>query len=248
MLSSPYVPNPFNAASFFAKEKEVGERGLTMFGLPHAMYALQQFTGSENFAIWSIECREELLEVVGEYGRRILEHIKLALAAGIRGVYGWVGPEVCIPPLMSPRDFDDFILPFDKAICDLIHEGGGYNWVHCHGGMQPVIERFVEMGADVLNPVEPPPMGDVTLEEAFDMVGNRMGIEGNIENHEFWVSSPERVAEIVREALEAGRGRRLILCSCSGYMEDPEPPARFIENLLVYINEGLHHAERMAKG
>ena len=32
----------------------------------------------------------------------------------------------------------------------------------------------------------------------------------------------------------------------SGYMEDPEPPARFIENLLVYINEGVRHAESMA--
>jgi uroporphyrinogen-III decarboxylase len=166
-----------------------------------------------------------------------------AFEAGLEPAFAWVGPELCIPPLMSPKDFEDFVSRFDKPLIDLIHERGGHAWVHCHGKMGPVLERFVEMGVDVLNPMEPPPMGDLTLEEAFARVGDRMALEGNIETHELMSASKERIRDLVREAIEAGSGRRFILCPSSGYMECPEPDARLIENLLTFIEEGVRCAE-----
>jgi len=248
LLSVPFVPHPFDASYYGAAEREVGERGITIFSLPHAMYGLQMLVGSENFALWSRECRGELMEVVAEYSRRVLEHAKRALAAGIRGVFGWVGPELCIPPLMSVRDFDEFVAAFDRPIIDAIHDAGGRVWVHCHGRMGPVLERFVEMGVDVLNPIEPPPMGDVTLQEAFRRVGDRMGLEGDIETHDLMIMPPDRFRELVVATLECGRGRRFILCPTSGYMEDPQPSDRLIQNLLIFVNEGVAHARRMAAG
>lgn len=248
LLSVPYVPHPFDASSYWEQEKAVGDDGITMFGLGHAMYGLEDLVGSENFAIWSRDCRDDLLEVVAEYGRRLLDHVKAALAAGVRGVFGWVGPELCIPPLMSVKDFDDFVTAFDRPIIDTIHGGGGCVWVHCHGRMGPVLERFAQMGVDVLNPVEPPPMGDVTLDEAFERIGDRMGVDGNIEAHDLMTLPADRMRELVCETLERGRGRRLILCPTSGYMEDPQPTERHIENSLIYVNEGVRYAESMAKG
>jgi len=154
-------------------------------------------------------------------------------------VFGWVGPEVYIPPLLSPRDFEEFCFRFDKPLIDSIHEAGASVWVHCHGNMSRVLERFVEMGVDVLNPVEPPPMGDITLSEAFAAIGHRMGLEGNIETHDLMTASPERVRELVREAIEAGRGYRFILCPSSGFMPMRLPSPLFIRNLRVFIEEGL---------
>ena len=248
LLSVPYVPYPFDAQPYWKSEAEVGDRGITMFGVGHAMYGLQTLTGSENFAFWSIDCRDALVEVMDEYGRRLLARVKEALAAGIRGVFGWVGPELCIPPLMSVRDFDEFVTPYDRAIIDAIHEAGGSVWVHCHGKMGPVLERFMEMGVDVLNPIEPPPMGDVTLDEVFQRVGDGMGVDGNIEAHDVMTLPADRMRQLVRERLECGRGRRLILCPSSGYMEDPQPGERLIDNTLIYINEGVSYAESMATG
>jgi hypothetical protein len=248
LLSVPYEPHPFDATDYFRAEQEVGDRGITVFGLPHAMYGLQHNVGSENFALWSIECREAMVEVMSEYARRILEHVKAALAAGIRGIFGWVGPELCIPPLMSVRDFDEFVAGFDKPIIDEVHNGGGRVWVHCHGKMGPVLERFMDMGVDVLNPLEPPPMGDVTVAEAFERVGDGMGIEGGIETHELMTLPPSRMKKRVAEVLEQGRGRRFILCPSSGYMEDPTPTDRYIENQLIFVNEGVRIADSMAAG
>lgn len=243
ILIVPYRPYPFCTDSFHSMERAIGDRGLTMFGLDHAMSGLQHLIGSENFALWSIDCRGLLLEAIEVFSQRIREHVIRAFETGLQPVFAWVGPEVCIPPLMSPNDFEHFVFRFDKALIDLIHERGGYVWVHCHGKMGPVLERFVEMGVDVLNPIEPPPMGDMTLAEAFTRVGDRMGLEGNIETHELMTATQKRICDLIHEAIEAGNGRRFILCPSSGYMEWPYPQDRLIENLLTFIKEGVRCAK-----
>ena len=243
LLSVDYVPHPFDPQPFRESEEKVGDRGITVFGLPHAMYGLEDAVGSENFAIWSRTHRQMLLEVMREYGRRILQHVERAVSAGIRGVFGYVGPELCIPPLMGVADFEEFVTPIDAPIIDAIHEGGSHAWVHCHGRMGPVLERFSDMGVDVLNPLEPPPMGDITLGEAFDRLDGRMGIEGNIETHDIMRMEPENFRHLVAETVEIGRGERFIICPSSGYMENPQPTDRQIRNLLTFVNYGVECAE-----
>ena len=244
LLSAPYEPFPFTTKPFEAAEASIGERGIVDYGLPHAMYALQGAAGSINFALWSMECRDLLSEAIEVYAKRLYDHVKCALEAGLKPVFAWIGPELCIPPLMGIKDFDDFVYAFDKPLCDLIHNGGGRVWVHCHGKMGPVLSRFMEMGVDVLNPMEPPPMGDITLSDAFAQVGNRMGLEGGIESHDLMTASDERMTHLIHEAIDAGQGNRFILCPSSGYMEWPNPTARYIANLKTFVAEGVRYAEQ----
>jgi len=245
LFSLPYEPYPFSPDAFKEKQEEVGDRGITIFHLDHAAYGLQRLIGSEKFAIWSRRHRDLLLDAIERFAKRIREQINQVFEAGLTPVFGWVGPELCIPPLMSPEDFEDFVVQFDKPLVDLIHERGGYVWVHCHGNMDRVIEGFVDMGVDLLNPVEPPPMGDITLEEAFSRVGDQMGLEGNIETHELMTAPEDRMKRLIRDALDTGSGRRFVLCPSSGYMEDPQPGERLINNLLLYVREGVRYARTL---
>lgn len=247
LLSVPYEPMPFATEAFDAADAAIGDRGITLFGLDHPMYALERLIGSENFALWSITDRDLLVDTIGIFADRIREHAERAVSHRLQCVYGWCGPELCIPPLMSPADFDEMVGQFDKPIIDVVHEGGAYMWVHSHGKMGPVLERFADMGTDVLNPIEPPPMGDITLSEAFARVGDRMGLEGNIETHDLMTATPERICELVEQAIEAGKGRRLILCPSSGFMEWPYPTERTITNLLTYLKEGLRCAQSVSR-
>lgn len=246
LLSMRYEPYPFSTEAFLEKEQAIDDAGIVMFGLDHAMYGLQRQIGSENFALWSLSDPHLLLEAIAAFAERIRQQVEAAFGAGLRPVFGWVGPELCIPPLMSPADFRKYVLAFDKPLIDLIHDRGGYVWVHSHGNMGPVIDQFLEMGVDVLNPVEPPPMGDLTLAETFDIVGDEMGLEGNLQAHEMMTASPERLTELIHEALDAGNGRQMILCPTSGFMEDPDPPQRYIDNLMLYIHEGVRYAESLS--
>ena len=246
LLSVPYEPFPFDAQEYLRADAETGDAGIAIFTLDHAMYGLQRLIGSENFALWSADGEPLLLAAMQVFAERLRRHVQEAIAAGIRGIFGWVGPELCIPPLMSPQDFERYVFALDAPLVDLIRSAGGRVWVHAHGRMGPVLRRFAAMGVDVLNPVEPPPMGDVSLAEAFASVGDRMGLEGNIETHDLMTATPEELRGKIHAALDAGRGRRFILCPSSGYMENVEPSPAQIRNWLLYIEEGVRYANSLA--
>lgn len=240
ILELTYKPYPFQSKAFFEMESQIGERGITLFILPEPIYHLQRHMGSETLAYFSMDNRELLLESLKIFAGRTLGFVRDAFDAGVNGVMGWTGPEVCIPPLMSYNDFEEFVFEIDKPIIDLVHEKGGKFWVHCHGKMKGVIEQFADMGVDMLNPIEPPPMGDITLSEAFALVGNRMGLEGNLEADEMMLSSEERIRFLVREALDVGsQYGRFILCPSSGYMEQAIPSEQYVNNFCTYIREAV---------
>jgi hypothetical protein len=239
ILSMPYEPFPFQAKNYFNMETRVGDKGITLFDIDHAAYFLHRLMGSETLAFFSVDCRELLRRAAAVFSERLLRHLKSAIDAGIRGVYGWVGPELFIPPLMSPNDFEDFVFTFDKPLCDLIHDAGGYTWLHVHGKVNNFIERFIAMGIDVLNPLEPPKNGDVHLPDLVKNYGSRMGWEGNIEIQEILQAEPDRIIRLVRECVEAGApSGRFILGLSAGYMEYPFPEPVYIRNLLLYLEEG----------
>ena len=239
LLSIPYEPFPFDASGYFQKTDELGDRGVVMFGLDHAGYGLQRLAGSENIAYFSVDCREKVDEIISIFSGRIREHAKKAIDAGIK-IFDWVGPELLIPPLMSLKDFEDFCFANDKPICDDIHDAGGYTWLHCHGKVFKLIPRFIEMGIDVLNPLEPPKNGDIDLPAAIEKYQNKIGWEGNIEIQDILLSPPEQLRELIRKCAEAGaKSGRFIMCPSAGYAEYVSPSELYINNLLLYLDYGL---------
>ena len=181
VLSIPYTPFSFDASDYYTVLNEIGDRGIVVFHIDHAGYALHRLMGSETLALMSIDHRDALHGLLKVFQARIREHVHSALKAGIPGPYAWVGPEVLIPPLLSPKDFEDFVFAYDKPICDDIHNGGSYTWVHCHGKVAKFLDRFINMGVDVLNPLEPNNNvnGDIDLYSVAQKYGCRIGLEGN---------------------------------------------------------------------
>lgn len=238
LLSIPYEPFDFRDNHEQA-ETYMGDRGVVCFGLDHAAYAVHRMTGSETLAYLSIEDRGLLDEVVSVFAERIYRHAENAIRAGIRAPFAWVGPELFIPPLMSPRDFDDFVLKYDRPLCSLIHNGGGYVWVHCHGKTACLIDRYIDMGVDVLNPLEPPKNGDVILRDVVKKYGGRIGLEGNIEIQDILLADRDELRALIDGCVDAGRtSGRFILCPSAGYQEYPRPTGKYIDNLMFYLNYG----------
>ena len=98
----------------------------------------------------------------------------------------------------------------------------------------------MDMGIDVLNPLEPPPLGDVNLEEAIKEVGNGMGLEGNIEISSLLLGKQDEVRELIYTlAMEGKKSERFIMCPSAGYMEYINPSPEYINNLLLYLEYGL---------
>ena len=240
-IPEPNLPDPSGFQPFVER---LGERALVMCGLSEAMYTVNDATGSELWGYWLYDERELVHEMVAKAHAFDMKVVKHLLAHGVGPVFGWVGPELCIPPLASPTDFDDFCLRYDKPLIDEIHNAGGYAWVHCHGDMHPVLEHFVEMGVDCLNPIEPPPIGHLTLAYAKRRVAGRMTLEGGVEVGDFELCSADEIAAITTETMAQGKpGGRFILCPSSSHSHWPDMDAHIAENYRVFVETAIALAE-----
>ena len=240
LLSIPYRPFPLSMDRYLKAVADVGDRGVAAFHLAHAAYGLQDLCGSENIAYLKADAPDLVNEIIGVFAKRVAEHAKAVLSAGYKPIFYWYGPELFIPPLMSPTDFEQYVFHYDKPLCDLIHNGGGHIWVHCHGKVTQFVPRFIEMGADVLNPLEPPSKnGDADLEALVARYGNQIGWEGNIEMQALQEGNKESVCADINACVDAGaKSGRFVLCHSSGFMEYPNPTAQYIDNLLQYLDYG----------
>jgi hypothetical protein len=241
LLSVPYVPPRPDCTSFARMEAELGDRGCLMVTVPSdPMYLANNLIGSERFAIWSLEKRSLLDELIGEFARRVRDWVQWVISQGVGPLFGYVGPELCIPPLQSPRDFEHWVVGPDRAINDIIHAAGGLVLAHCHGRMEAVLEGFVRMRCDALHPIEPPPMGDVTLAEAKRRVGGDLCIVGNIQHHDLCTLPTPQLRLLVAQVMRTGKaGGRFILSPTATPFGWPTMTALARENWLAMLEVGL---------
>ena len=124
-------------------------------------------THPENFAIWTLTERERLLSTSpASCSSARSSSWQKALDAGAGPVFFAVGTEFVAPPMCSPTAFDALITPFDAPIFDMIHGYGGRVIVHHHGNISGILERIADLGADGIQPIEEPPIGDCTFADA----------------------------------------------------------------------------------
>jgi len=104
---------------------------------------------------------------------------------------------------------------------------GGYARLHCHGRTGAVLEAIAEMNPDGLDPIEPPPQGDVQLGDVRRRYGDRMVLFGNLEVSEIEQLPTPQFRDRVRRAIDegtcgSGRGFVLMPSSCPyGRQLDP---------------------------
>jgi len=72
----------------------------------------------------------------------------------------------------------------------------------------------MQMNPDALDPIEPPPLGDVELADVRREYGDRLVLFGNIEIRDIEIAPPDEFERIVAKSLEdgtAGEGRGFVL-------------------------------------
>jgi hypothetical protein len=213
VLSVPYEPLCPDCSGFPAVVAAMGERGVVHCGIPNAVSMVHTLMGSERFALWSLTDRPRLLQVLQVFHERCLDLLRHLLDQGVGPVFGLYGAEYVAPPLHGPRDFWEFSAATDAEMARLIHDRGGLLHIHCHGPLGAVLEQFAELGCDCLHPVEPPPMGDVTLADAVRRIGHRTCIEGNLQIGDIYAG---RTADVVAQVK-----RNIELTGCRGYVLSP---------------------------
>jgi len=156
---------------------------------------------------------DELIQVVFE---RIYQQLKYLLEQGVGPIFHFGGSEQATPPMMSPQLYDEFVVKYDGQLFDLVHRYKKYVAVHCHGRIKNVLGKMVDMGVDLLDPVEAPPSGDIEIGEAKRKVKGKITLVGNIQFSDLEFSTPETIDKKVRAAIHSGGEKYFILGTTDG--------------------------------
>jgi uroporphyrinogen-III decarboxylase len=104
---------------------------------------------------------------------------------------------------LSRQVFDAFVRPYDQRLIDIAKEAGKYVLYHDCGRADALLESFVEMGIDYLEPVTPIAAGgDLDPADVVCRIGDKVAIRGGVNHRVMTYGTPEEVREEVRHCLD----------------------------------------------
>lgn len=115
-------------------------------------------------------------------------------------------------PMISPQAFRDHVFPWYREMAARCHQNDLLFFMHSDGDVTMLMEDILDMGVDVLHPIDPTCMDIVKMKE---MYGDRICLVGNVSNELLRSGTPAEVEERVKYLLKnvaPGGG----YCMCSG--------------------------------
>jgi uroporphyrinogen decarboxylase len=132
--------------------------------------------------------------------------------------------------LISPKHWRQFIRPHLARLCKRIHEGGKLVYLHSCGHVMPIIPDLVEVGVNLLQPIQPETMDIFEIKRRF---GRDLCLVGGISTqHTLHAGTPEDVRRDVNECLTR-------MAAGGGYIMAPAKailPGVPLENAIALID------------
>ena len=136
-------------------------------------------------------------------------------------------------PLLSPAQFDRFIMPHLARLIDLGHAYQLHVQLHCCGGFEPLIPAMIAAGLDGLHAIQPCCRG-MDLATLKARYGDRILLNGAIDSHHVLIAgTPASVREHTREVLRImAPGGAYIAGASHDYILEETP----VENVLAMFD------------
>ena len=195
-------------------EAALGDTGIVMIDTPDplclaaSLFEMGQYTV---IALTEPQLFHRLLDRFAAVLHPKTEAVAKALPGRLWRIFG---PEYASPPFLPPRLFREYVVRYDAPMAASIRRHGGYPRIHSHGNLKDILDDIVGMGAAGLDPIEPPPQGDVELRYVREHYGRDLVLFGNLEISDIENLPTDAFAEKVKRALEegtAGQGRGFVL-------------------------------------
>lgn len=214
-------------------------------------YHLRFDLGSIFETSWQLRGYEQFLLDLGTedpIAEHILENITLALlgigekvldaAKGmIDIVCTWddVGTQTNL--MISPQTFHQLLYPRHKRVNEMVHKFGVPILFHCDGAIFPLIEEFIDMGIDILDPLQPDARG-MNMPIINERFGKRIGFHGGIDiQNTLPHGTPDQVRQEVRDRVNLFGRESVFVLASAHYIQADTP----IENVLAMYEPELRY-------
>ncbi|MHB8963375.1 MAG: uroporphyrinogen decarboxylase family protein [Saccharofermentanales bacterium] len=103
--------------------------------------------------------------------------------------------------LISPALWRKWYKPLWKEVFEICRQNGARIWMHSCGYCRPLIEDFIEIGVDILNPL-PPYVKDSDPEDMKSCFGKRLAFDGGVDQMNILAQgTPEQVKAEVKKRI-----------------------------------------------
>lgn len=244
LLSVPYrfrPPDPAPFAAFRKHRAEMGANAVSGAGVNSMVAMLCGIMSYELLLEWLLTEPDLIKRLADVWLARTGEKVDWLLSQGVGPFWHFNGVERAAPPMMGPRQWDEWVVPYDGEIMRRIQAADPQAWihVHCHGRVRTLLDSFVAMGADSIDPVEPAPQGNADLTEVKQTYAGKLVFRGNIEFLDMETRPPDVIDELVRQAIEGGGRQNVMLKPSAGPHERPSD--LLLSNVERYILAGIKY-------
>ena len=176
--------------------KTVGERGAIDFQWGMQPYELFSYPSNLDTMLFSIDYEERftsLMQKCLEISKKIVNCVSQA-----GGDFCFLGGPAA--EMVNPYIYENFIVPYGKAITDEVHKKGMLVYSHVCSPIEPFLTNgyFNQMGIDLFETLSPPPVGNVkSIEDAFSKIDNKICTRGNVGIDVLINGTPDEVRQIV---------------------------------------------------
>ena len=146
-------------------------------------------------------------------------------------------------PFFSLKIFREFYKPYYRELIERAHALGMHFWMHACGNIEPFIPDWIEIGLDVLHPIQKHTMNERQIAARY---GNQLAIWAGLDVQQVipW-GTPEQVRAEVRFLMDTywqpGKGR-LMLTAGNGINEDCP-----LESLQAFFDEAVRYGAKVAQ-
>lgn len=199
-------------------------------------YELLCFPSTVDAAILATICKEQYYALMDKVLRLDEKLIDAAAKGGSDFVFlGGPGSE-----MISPKYYENFLVPYSKQVTDICHNAGLLVYSHICSPIEPMLSMgyYNQMGIDLFETLSEPPVGNVkSIEDAFAKLSPDICTRGNIGLDALMNETPEQIYARSWHILEtARRMNRKHILAASDYMfydtkiENVEAMCRAVRN------------------
>jgi uroporphyrinogen-III decarboxylase len=203
-----------DVSGILAEEKALGDTGIVSIESGDPICAAASLFSMEDYTVIALTEPDLFHRLLQRFARAMFPQCEQVARACPGRLWRIFGSEYASEPYLPPRLYREYVEQYTGQMVRAIQKHGGYARIHSHGRLRGILPSIARMKPDGLDPLEPPPQGDLELAEIKAAIGGDTVLLGNLEVADIENLPPPEFERKVAAALRAGTagpGRGFIL-------------------------------------
>jgi hypothetical protein len=205
-------------AGLIEEDQKLADRGIVMVDTEDPLCAAAYLFSMEDFTVIALTEQKLFHRLLEKLSHHIYTRTQTTAEQFPGHLWRIYGPEYATEPYLPPHLFGEYVVRYTGPMVEIIQKHGGFARIHCHGRILAVLDYIVEINPAAIDPIEPPPQGDVELSYVHRRYGKDLVLFGNIEFADIENTEPAEFEKLVAKALKdgtEGEGKGFVLMPSS---------------------------------